>query len=143
MANTFANEIDGYYNSSTPQLIASAKHGGKIRNFRATISLASQASGDTVTLAIVPGGLCFVKGWLTATASLGSSTIALGTADSPGKYRAAATFTAVNTPTPFGLAATKADSEPLRLPETILMTIGAASLPSSGSLVIDLEFSGD
>jgi hypothetical protein len=40
----------------------------------------------------------------------------------------------------FGLAAA-ADDVPLAAPEDVLLTIGAAALPASGVLVVDLYFS--
>jgi len=79
---------------------------------------------------------------ITASATAGASaTIAIGVAGATGKYRAAAVFTAANTPTMFGVAAaTKA--APLTSPERVIATIAVAALPTSAEyMVVDLYFS--
>jgi len=79
---------------------------------------------------------------ITSTVSLGSSTVAVGITGTTGKYRAGAVFTAVDTPTMFGPAAQIGAVDPaLTAEESVFVTIGAASLPASGTLVIDLFFS--
>lgn len=140
MANTFSSEANGYLNTTPPSLAAGALVGGNLRRYRAKITLASQASGDTITLAKVPAGAAFAYGVLSASASLSSSTISIGTAASSAKYRADAVHTAT-VPTFFGVAAAVA-ADPLTAEETVILTIGTAALPSSGTLVVDLYFSG-
>lgn len=139
MANTYATEVAGLGTTPTGKSNGGVQ-GGRLRRFRATVTFASQASGDTVTLAYVPAGHVFAFGIINATASFGASaTIAIGNSSSTGKYRAAATNTAT-TPTMFGLA-TAADDDALTADETVIMTIAVAALPSSGTAVIDLYFS--
>lgn len=139
MPNTFAPEVAGLGTTPTSQANGGVQ-GGRLRRFRATVPFASQASGDTITLATVPAGYTFAFGMVNASATFGASaTIAIGTADSAGKYRAAATHT-TTVPTLFGLY-TAADDVPLTAPETVIMTVGVAALPSSGSAVVDLYFS--
>jgi hypothetical protein len=139
MAETYASEISGQ--STIPTTMANgAVVGGRIRRFRATVTLASQAADDTVVLAIVPAGYAFAYGVINASATLGSTaTVAIGTASAAGKYRAAAVFTAA-APTLFGVVGA-VDDEPLTAPETVIMTVAAAALPSSGTCVVDLYFS--
>lgn len=70
-------------------------------------------------------------------------TAAVGVAGTPAKYRAAATFTAVDTPTPFGPAARFADDAP-SADEEIILTVSVAALPNTAGakLVVDLYFAG-
>lgn len=99
------------------------------------ITLASQADGDDIELFKLPRGCIPLFGLLHASATLGSSTIAIGTAGSTGKYRAAATHTAV-IPTLFGVAAGMGAA--LSAEETVLLTNTTAALPSSGSLEVSI-----
>lgn len=138
MAQTYASEVAGL--GTTPTTNSNgAVQGGRVRRFRATIALASQADGDTVVLAQVPAGYAFAYGIINASATLGSSTVAIGVSGTPAKYRAAATFTAA-APTLFGVS-TGVDDAPLTAQETVILTNTTAALPSSGTLIVDLYFS--
>lgn len=138
MANTFASEVAGL--DTIPVGNANgAVQGGRVRRFRATVTMASQPDADTITLASVPAGYAFAYGVINASATLSTSTVAIGVAGTAGKYRAAAVFTAA-APTLFGVAAAAA-AAPLTAGETVIATIGVAALPSSGTLVVDLYFS--
>ncbi len=139
MAQTYANEVSGLY--AVPATKPSGNVvGGRVRRFRATFSLAGQASGDTIVLAKVPAGHSFAYGVINGSATFGSTaTVAIGNATTAGKYRAAATFTAA-APTLFGDSAAVAGN-PSMGEETVLLTVGAAALPSSGTGVVDLYFS--
>lgn len=139
MAETFAAEVAGL------DTIPSTKSNGaltnaRLRRFRATITLASQADGDTVVLADVPAGYAFAFGVLNASATLGTSTIAIGISGTAGKYRASAVFTAA-APTLFGVSSA-VDDAPLTATERVILTNTTAALPSSGTLIVDLYFSG-
>lgn len=138
MAQTYASEVAGL--GTTPTTNSNgAVQGGRVRRFRATITLASQADGDTVVLAQVPAGYAFAYGILNASATLGTSTIAIGVAGTAAKYRAAAVFTAA-APTLFGVS-TAVDDAPLTAQEVVILTNTTAALPSSGTLIVDLYFS--
>lgn len=138
MTQTYASEISGQ--STTPTTKADGGVvGGRLRRYRATITLASQADGDTVVLTKVPAGSVFAFGVLNASATLGSATIAIGNSTTAGKYRADAVFTAA-APTLFGLYSA-ADDAALEAEEEVIMTIDTAALPSSGTLLVDLYFS--
>lgn len=127
---------------SNPMIKPAAPNGyfSRLRRFRATVTLASQGTSDTIVLADIPAGMVFAGGELTSSVSLSTSTIAIGTAASTGKYKAAGTFTATDTPTPFGVTTAMAMA-PLAAPDRVIVTIGTAALPASGTLVIDLYFS--
>lgn len=139
MANTYAPEVAGLGTTPTGKSNGGVQ-GGRLRRFRATVTFASQASGDTITLTQVPAGFTFAYGIVNNTASFGASaTVAIGTAASTGKYRAAATLTTTG-PVLIGTT-TAADDDALAAEETVIMTVAVAALPASGTAVVDLYFS--
>lgn len=139
MAQTYANEVSGLYDVPATKPSAGVV-GGRMRRFRATFSLASQASGDTIVLAKIPPGHTFSHGLINGSATFGASaTVAIGTAADAEKYRAAATFTAA-APTLFGKVGAS-NGAALAAEETVILTVGTAALPSSGSGEVDLYFS--
>jgi hypothetical protein len=140
MARTYANEVAGFGTTPTTKSDGGI-HGGRLRRFRASFTMAAQASGDDIVLARVPAGYRFAFGIINASATMGgTATVAIGIAGATGKYRTAAINTAT-VPTLFGnVAAT--DDDALTAEETVLMTIAAAALPGAGTVVIDLYFSG-
>lgn len=139
MANTFSTEAQLLQNK--PREMPNASYaGGRMRRFRNTITLASQASGDTITCQPIPAGHVFAFGILNSSVSLDTATISIGVAGSPAKFRADGTHTAT-TPTLFGTAAAAA-ADFLTAGETPIITIATAALPSSGTLVVDFYYSG-
>lgn len=120
-----------------------AGYGAGLYRFRGTTVFSSPAitTADQIIIANVPAGYAFAYGILTSSVSLGTATIAIGTAASTGKYRAAAVFTAVDTPTLFGIATQAGLQTALTADELIQIAVGVASLPTSGTLVADLYFS--
>ena len=140
MAQTYANEVSGLYDVPATKPSAGVV-GGRVRRFRATFSLASQASGDTIVLAKIPAGHTFAYGVINGSATFGASaTVAIGNAADAEKYRAAATFTAA-APTLFGKIGASDDTGPSTEEEVVLLTVGTAALPSSGTGEVDLYFS--
>lgn len=146
MAETYSTEADTYLNT-TPRVAAEgAVVGGRMRRYRATITCASQASGDTIVLNEIPAGSVFAYGVLNASATMGASaTIAIGTfttadvAIDADLYRAAATFTTADVPTPFSRNIGVTDAA-FTAATLVKLTIGTAALPSSGTLVVDLYY---
>jgi hypothetical protein len=140
MPTTYAPEVAGL--GTVPATKSNGGvQGGRVRRFRATIPYEGQASGDDIVLASIPAGYTFMYGVLTATASAGTATVAIGVAGATGKYRTAATFTAANTPTMFGNALAVGETAPTD-GLTVLATLAIAALPTSAnSLVVDLYFS--
>lgn len=118
---------------------AASVYGGRLKRLRASFTMASQTTSDTLVVGNLPAGSTFAFGVVNASATLGSSTLAIGPSSSTGKYRAAAAFTAA-APTLFGDSAAVVAS-PLTAEETVIVTIAGATLPSSGTLVIDLFYS--
>jgi hypothetical protein len=139
MPRTYANEVANF-NTSPVANVDGGIHGGRLRRFRASFTMASQASGDDIVLARVPAGHRFAFGIINASATMGASaTVAIGITGTTGKYRAAAVFTAA-APTLFAVN-TAADDDALTAEETVLLTIGVAALPASGTAYVDLYYS--
>lgn len=135
----YSTELAGI--ASTPVVkAASAGYGARLKRFRASITLASQTTSDTIVVAIVPAGYAFAFGIITTDTSLGSSTVAIGITGTVALYKAAATFTATDTPTFFGKAAAIVQAT-LTADQTIFITIAAATMPASGNLCVDMYFS--
>ena len=125
--------------SSTPQgLVDGSLQGGHVRLYREKIALAGQITADTIVLAYPSTGETFLSGTLTSDVSLGLTQISIGSGTAPAKYRALATHTVIDAPTPFGKASAQANK--LASDETIFLTIAAASLPVTGTLIVDLYF---
>lgn len=100
-------------------------------------------SGDTITLPTVPKGARGIHHRLTASATMGATaTLAIGITGTTGKYRTAAVFTAVDTPTIAAKAANLAAAQ-LAADEPQFITIAAADLPASGTLVVETFYTID
>lgn len=125
--------------------------GGRVRSFRYTLAYDSQGTG-TIAIGRIPPGQKFLFGVLTTDTSTDTATLAVGISGSTGKYKAAAAHTTTNTPALFGPVAamiaadttSEVGSSPLGegTNEDVILTVGAAALPASGNLVIDLFFAG-
>lgn len=139
MADLYSTETAGLQSRPVVKPSAGA-YGGRMRRYRASITLAAQANADNILLAILPAGSIYAHGVITASVSLGTSVIAIGTSKvhgTNGQLRAAGTFTAVDTPTLFGTAALLSGAA-LAADTPIYLTSATAALPGAGTLVIDL-----
>lgn len=142
MATHYSTEMTGVLDGTSPVQRADGRVvNADVKTIRATVPLTAQASGDTIVLGKLPTGGRLLFAAMNASATLGgTATVALGSPSAPAKYRAAATFTTANTPVLVNLSAA-ADDAPLGEEETVILTVGAAALPGSGTLVIDLVYS--
>lgn len=141
MAQYLSNELANTTIGTTTSIPVGYKpkasdFGARVRSFRASVTLASQTTSDTILLFTLPAGATFIKGWLNVSATLGSSTIAIGNSGSTGKYRAAATATTADSPLDFGVTAAVANASPATAEENVIATIAAATLPSSGTMTV-------
>lgn len=139
MADLFSTETAGLLSRPVVKPSAGA-YGGRVRRYRASITLAAQATTDNILLCVLPSGSIYMPGWLVASATLGAAVIAIGTSKvhgTNGQLRAAGTFTAVDTPTPFGPAALIAGAA-LTADTPIYLTIATAALPGAGTLVVEI-----
>lgn len=141
MADLLSTQLTGYLSNQATRP-GGNEYGGRTRRYRATITLAAQATADNIALAKIPAGSIFAYGVITASVSLGTSVAAIGTSKvhgTNGQLRAAAAFTAVDTPTLFGLASA-ASQAALSADTWIYLTLATAALPGAGTLVVDLYY---
>lgn len=110
---------------------------GTLRAQTAVVTLNSQATTDTIVVAKLPKGCIPLFGVMNNSATLGSSTIAIGITGTTGKYRAALVKT-TTTPEAFGVGGIL--GVPLTADEVVFLTIAAASLPASGTLSITMVY---
>lgn len=139
MANLYSTETAGVDTRPVVKPSAGA-YGARFRRYRASITLAAQATTDNILLAVLPSGSTYCFGMLTSSVSLATSVIAIGTNQvhaSNGQLRAAGTFTTVDTPTPFGLTSALTAAA-LTADTRIYLTIATAALPGAGTLCVDL-----
>jgi hypothetical protein len=141
MATQYGLQMAKLRNTVPQELPAAADVHGRLRVFNEKITLAAQPTTDIIEVAKLPKGARVLFGVLDSTVSLATATVALGIAGTTGKYRAAATFTAVDTPTLFGVTANL--GEPLAAEEIVFITIGTAALPGSGTLRVMLVYTVD
>ncbi len=165
MTNIVAN-----LGGAVQQLPQAWQFGGKQRTFGGGLTLNSQASGTTFGVCRVPLFGAIVGITLVTSISLGTATLAIGDANAAAQYVAAATYTAVDTPTRIGKAAqhltqllqgydavsgkatnyAAAQNDPQSaapesqgfggLYEDITMVTAVAALPASGTLVILVDY---
>jgi len=114
---------------------------GRVKRSRNVIDMASTSqgpikNGDTISLLPLPIGSVFALGVLSGP-TLGSSTLAIS--DGTNTYLAAATYTSA-VPAFFG-AQGPAALDPSTAVLTPVVTVGAADMPTSGKLVIDMYYS--
>lgn len=141
MADLFSTETAGLLSRPVVKPSAGA-YGASYRRYRASITLAAQTTADNILLAIAPAGSIFAGGVITASVSLGTSVIAIGTSQvhaTNGQLRAAGTFTVVDTPTNFGLTSAMSQAA-LSADTRLYLTIATANLPGAGTLVVDLYY---
>lgn len=142
MADLYSTEAAGLFSRPVVKPSAGA-YGARPRRYRATITLAAQATTDNILLAVIPAGNYYDVSHITSSVSLGAAVIAIGTNKvhaSNGQLRTAGTFTVVDTPTAFGNAAAISGAA-LTADTPIYLTIATAALPGAGTLVIDLRVS--
>lgn len=143
MAAYLSTELGGSANQTSAPVgykPNATTYGGRIRSIRASFTLASQATTDTLVIGNLPAGSTFAGGLLHSDTSLGATaTLAIGIAGATGKYRTAATFTSTNTPTDFGNTAAVVE-DATTAERQVIGTIAAAALPASGNLCIEIFY---
>ena len=139
MTTTYATPYNGMASQPFQLPTAEQGHGAKRLMKRCLITMASQASGDTIKLGTYPKGCIPCGGEITVDTSTSSSTVAIGISGTTAKYKAAAAVTTTDVPQRFGKAAALVGA-PLAAEEEVLLTLGSAALPSSGLMVVDLFY---
>lgn len=145
MAAYLSTELGGSANQTSAPVGYKPRatvYNARLKRLRATFTFASQTTSDTLVVGNLPAGATFAFGLINVSASTSTATVAIGIAGTTGKYRAAAAQTTTDTPTLFGPAAIVGAADPaLAAEEQVIVTIGTASLPASGTMVIDLYYS--
>jgi hypothetical protein len=131
----YSAELAGIASLPVVKPSASA-YAARLRRYRAAITLAAQATTDTIFVAFLPSGDDFAFGMMYTSVSLATSTVAIGIVGTTGKYRVAATFTTVDTPTTFGTTAQNI-APGLTAEDQVFITIAVAALPGAGSLSVE------
>jgi hypothetical protein len=117
-------------------------YAARLKRMRGTFTYNTQTTSDTLVVGNLPAGATFAFGAITTSASTSTATLAVGISGSTGKYKAAGAVTTTDQPQLFGLAAVVGAADPaLSAEEQVFVTIGTASLPGSGTLVVDLYYS--
>jgi len=138
MATQYGVQMARLRTTSPVDLPTAADVHGRVRCFNETVLLNSQRNSESIEVGRLPKGARLLYGILGTSVSLGTSTIAVGVTGTPGKYRSAATLTAVDTPALFGVAANIGSA--LTAEEIVIATIGVADLPASGTMRVQLFY---
>lgn len=139
MTKLYADNLAAF--GTTPVgLVDGSLHQARVRAYHAKITLASQTTSDTIVIAKPSKGETFLMGFHATDTSLGSSTVAIGITGATTKYKTAATFTTADTPTIFPCTAIETAMTQLTADEEVFITIGAATMPSSGTYFVTLLF---
>ena len=145
MAAYLSTELGGSANQTSAPVGYKPRatvYGARLKRMRGTFTYNTQTTSDTLVVGNLPAGATFAFGMVTTSVSTSTATLAIGISGTTGKYAAAAAYTSANAPTLFGTAATIGASDPaLSAEEQVIVTIGTASLPGSGTLVVDLFYS--
>ncbi len=142
MPTYLSNELAGTNDGRTLAAVLGTRSrgsvvNGRVKRFRATITLSSQVVGDLFQLFTLPPGASFLLGSIVNSVSLGSATLGIGTPGAATKYRGqSGGLTAVDTPVLFASSAT--GSSELAAEEPVFATLAGANLPGTGTLVIDM-----
>lgn len=137
MTTFYASASDGVDNAvGAVALGDAAVRSGKVHAVTSVIDLAAKTvlNGDTIVWGRLPKGAVPLVALLVTGTSLGSATIDLGTNATAAKFKAAGTFTATDTPTPFmkssAIGVAEADARVLQ------SVIATANLPTTGKLAV-------
>ena len=119
-------------------------NGGRLKFFQETFTFAAQAAGEVFLLFDLPAGFLPFYWWYYLSVSAGgTATLAVGTAASTGRWRAAAIATTIDAPVFFGVSANMmansggfAGVGALTAKERVQVLTAAAALPASGFMRI-------
>ena len=139
---SYCTELGGGATLATGFESQGDQQNARVFTTRGTITLASQtvAAGDIV-IGIADEGMRFTGCTVTTSVSLGSTTFGIIGLDSGTTYVATGqTLTTTNTPTTQPITATVKASSGLTAPDRIVFRPAAATLPASGTLVIETHW---
>jgi len=131
---TFYSDVMTGLNANPVQLPSSAQQHGELYIAQCKVDLATNNIDHTdpdsvVELFKLPKGARVVGGRLITNVSFGSAVVGVGTVADPAKYLAEQTYTVINVPLDFGVAADL--YEPLAAEETVVLNVETADMPNS------------
>jgi len=145
MANYYSTELGGSANQTaipTGRKPNGTVYNARLKRLRGTFTFNTQTTSDTLQVGTIPSGATFAFGAITTDTSTSTATLAVGTSASTAKYKAAGAVTTTDVPQLFGKQAVVGAADPgLSADETVIVTIGTASLPASGTMTVDLYYS--
>ena len=112
---------------------------GTRRQFIESLTYAAQGTTDTVAIARLPKGAIVTGGRIMTSVTTATATMAIGITGTTGKYRAAAAFTTTDTWEELGIDTTTFNVA-LTAEEEVIITIGTAALPASGTLLVQFDY---
>lgn len=143
MADRYALEQVGAADGtqSPPKKLDGRLVGAKDRIIRASLPGVAMANGDRLYLGKKPAGssLHSISGLVSAT--LGTTTLSIGTTANPTKYVNAKTLTAVDTPTALGPVAAQAVAAPSDVDEDLWLTLGVGGIANTVVGAIRIHYS--
>lgn len=113
---------------------------GTVRSFLEVVTYATQTTSDTIEVARLPRGATLLAARIMTSVTTSTATMAFGITGTTGKYRAAATFTTTDTWEELDVATTAWHATNLTAEEIVFITIGTASLPGSGTLLVQFTY---
>jgi len=131
------------------QTLPDQRVGAKTHVWTERITLAAQASGVNIPVARIPYGSALLDIMVTGSVSLGSATLAFGDMNNVARFSAAAVNTGVdasahklNSASAGALLTTCYDylGVASQAYEDVIMTVAAAALPGSGTLVVSVYY---
>lgn len=140
MAKAIPNELKGVMDGSMQDKASGILRSAGIRNDRNTFNATVEATttGDTLSLGKARAGQRTMAFEIEASTNMSAASIAIGTADDPDKYLAAAPLPNAATTRRKVLAAA-AGFDAITAEEEIIVTISGATIPN-GMLVIERQY---
>lgn len=131
---TFQSDVMAGLSANPIRLPSSAQQHGEVYVAQCKVDLATNNIDHTdpdsiVELFKLPKGARVVGGRLITNVSFGSAVVGIGTVADPAKYLAEQTYTTINVPLDFGVAADL--YEPLTVEETVVLNVETADMPNS------------
>ena len=142
MAKAIPNELKGVVDGDQLGKGSGIIRNAGVRRSRSTFDATAEATttSDTLSLGMRKAGDAVRAFEITATTNMSAASVAIGTADDPDKYLAAAALPAAGASQRRVVLPSAAGYDPLTEAEELIVTISGATIPN-GLLVIDTEHS--
>ena len=124
-------------NTGAPGTPAQDTTGSSVRAFVETVAMTTQTTGDIIYVARLPKGSVFLYGLIDTDTTTSTATVSVGVTGATQKYRTAGAVTVTTQP---GLLGVGAAWTQLTQDDDVFLTIGTASLPTSGNLTVTMVY---